>query len=145
MNHEICLKEIFKRFNILSFCAKSDQCGAEGFWQLRKLVDVNFLVRGMAIARQLLKGQRHTVCFICSTGVFTAEFWLTCGARLPLGCLSETTASGWESFWGGFHSFPGFHCLILKMSPETLACEYRRKSFCRDKAPNMRFFVLLNS
>ena len=41
-------------------------------------------VGGVAVIRQLLKGQQNLVCFNCCRGFLTAKWWLTCGASLLL-------------------------------------------------------------
>ena len=57
---------------------QSGQCRCEQFWLFRDSVYVVVEVRGVAVVRQLLRGQQSLVCFNCGRGVLTAKLWLFC-------------------------------------------------------------------
>ena len=82
-----------EQFELLWFTVKCGPCRCEGFGWFRDSV-YGFVELGgvAAAARLLLKGQQNLVCFNCRRGDLTANFWLTCGARLVL--LSWRSPSG---------------------------------------------------
>ena len=84
VDFESASEQIFKPFKFLWFFIEGWHWCSGQFGPFWSFVDVYVAKDGVAIACQLLKGLQNLICFNFRRDVVTAEFWLTCGARILL-------------------------------------------------------------